>query len=341
MGGGGQARPAQRGCRRSPERTRRRGPGCGGHDHVDLERFRVPVERQCLGVAGLGREPVRVPDPHQPRRPHLRPAPRDRRPRADRAQTRQRRRRLASQQGLPPRVPPTGLGASWRRTSPARRRPRRSRSTTRDECWLLRRRHRREPRVHPARRRPTGWTSPGRRRGRPSTSCSGSTGTGSRWASQRMPRGCRTATCSTPGSGRFTLLRLPVAATSVVATGINDHGQVVGFYQIGKITDGFVWGSGHLTVLHYGNRTDTQALGVNNLGAVVGSFVDAGGRTHGFVRSAAGWIRGWSMRRARRARWSTGEQPRADRGVLHGPAQGHLGLPRSPVTGMGRVNGVG
>ena len=92
-------------------------------------------------------------------------------------------------------------------------------------------------------------------------------------------------------TGRFTLIRLPVAATSVVPTGINDHGQVVGFYQVGKITNGFLWGSGHLTVLRYGNHTDTQALGVNNLGVVVGSFVDAGGRTHGFVRMSGHLMR--------------------------------------------------
>jgi hypothetical protein len=92
-------------------------------------------------------------------------------------------------------------------------------------------------------------------------------------------------------TGRFTPIRLPVAATSVVATGINDHGQVVGYYQAGKITNGFIWGSGHLTVLRYGNHTDTQAFGINNLGTVVGSFADAGGRTHGFVRISAHLLR--------------------------------------------------
>jgi hypothetical protein len=92
-------------------------------------------------------------------------------------------------------------------------------------------------------------------------------------------------------TGQFALVRLPVRAESVVATGINDHGQIVGFFQVGKVTKGFILGSGGFTVLNFGNHTNTQALGVNNFGVVVGSFVDGHGRTHGFVRLSSHLVR--------------------------------------------------
>ena len=85
-------------------------------------------------------------------------------------------------------------------------------------------------------------------------------------------------------NGQFTLIRLPVTATSIVPTGINDHGQIVGFFVQGKKTRGFIWGPHQFTVLNLGNHTNTQALGINNFGVVVGSFVDFAGRTHGFIR---------------------------------------------------------
>lgn len=90
---------------------------------------------------------------------------------------------------------------------------------------------------------------------------------------------------------QFAQIKLPVAATSVVATGINDRGQVVGFYVQGKKTFGFIWAPGEFTVLNLGGHTNTQALGINNLGMVVGSFVDARGKTHGFVRIRASLVR--------------------------------------------------
>ncbi|HET9656776.1 MAG TPA: hypothetical protein VFP72_15595 [Kineosporiaceae bacterium] len=85
-------------------------------------------------------------------------------------------------------------------------------------------------------------------------------------------------------TGRFALLHLPITAKSTVAAGINDAGQVVGFVVLGKNTHGFLWSSGRFTLLRLGNQTNTQALGINNEGVIVGSFVDAAGKTHGFVR---------------------------------------------------------
>jgi len=82
---------------------------------------------------------------------------------------------------------------------------------------------------------------------------------------------------------RFTPVILPVPADSVVASGINDRGDISGFYTVGKVTSGFLIRHGHFTALNFGGKTNTQALGVNNSDRVVGSFVDGHGNTHGFV----------------------------------------------------------
>jgi probable HAF family extracellular repeat protein len=84
---------------------------------------------------------------------------------------------------------------------------------------------------------------------------------------------------------KFTKVTLPVAADSVTATGINDKGAVVGFYTTGKITRGFLLQHGSFQHFRFGGGTNTQALGVNNAGQVVGSYVDAAGKMHGFVTS--------------------------------------------------------
>lgn len=88
-------------------------------------------------------------------------------------------------------------------------------------------------------------------------------------------------------TSRFALVQLPVRATSVTVTGINARGQVVGFFTVGKITNAFLWSKRSFLVIKLGNRTNTQALGINNKGVVVGSFVDGAGVTRGFV-----WVPG-------------------------------------------------
>jgi hypothetical protein len=84
---------------------------------------------------------------------------------------------------------------------------------------------------------------------------------------------------------RFVPVSLPVHADGVTATGVNDRGVVSGFYSIGKITRGFVMSHGRLTTLRYGGDSNTQALGLDSAGDVVGSYADAAGHTHGFVLS--------------------------------------------------------
>ena len=87
---------------------------------------------------------------------------------------------------------------------------------------------------------------------------------------------------------RFTPVILPVHADSVVATGINDRGDISGFFTVGKVTSAFLIRNHHVTVVNLGGRTNTQALGIDNNDQIVGSFVDGNGNMHGFVRSNGG-----------------------------------------------------
>jgi hypothetical protein len=71
------------------------------------------------------------------------------------------------------------------------------------------------------------------------------------------------------------------------ATGINDSGEVVGFYQnaMGDFS-AFTDIGGMITSFQFPGSASTQALGLNNLGEIVGDYVDAGGVMHGFLDNA-------------------------------------------------------
>ena len=68
------------------------------------------------------------------------------------------------------------------------------------------------------------------------------------------------------------------------ATGVNNAGEVVGFYQM---ADGnfsaFTDLGGSITSFEAPGATSTQALGVNDLDQIVGDFVDNMGVMHGFL----------------------------------------------------------
>jgi uncharacterized membrane protein len=87
-------------------------------------------------------------------------------------------------------------------------------------------------------------------------------------------------------SRAFTPVTLPVTADAVTATGINDDGDVSGFYTVGKTTTAFqLEHTGRFARLSFGQGTNTQALGINDADQVVGSFVDATGAMRGFLFS--------------------------------------------------------
>ena len=89
-------------------------------------------------------------------------------------------------------------------------------------------------------------------------------------------------------AGQVYLLRVP-GATTTKALGINDKGEVVGAYQVGKgagaTTHGFTWTRqrGFITVNDPDGPGATTISGVNNAGELVGFYVSAAGQTHGLV----------------------------------------------------------
>jgi hypothetical protein len=84
---------------------------------------------------------------------------------------------------------------------------------------------------------------------------------------------------------KFTSIKLPWGVTSVTVTGVTDDGTVVGFAMIGKVTVAFEVNRHTATVIKLGDGKNTQALGVNRKGVVVGSYEDKAGKTRGFVWS--------------------------------------------------------
>ena len=70
------------------------------------------------------------------------------------------------------------------------------------------------------------------------------------------------------------------------ATGVNNAGEVVGFFQLASGNfSAFTDLGGTINSFQAPGAMSTQALGVNDLGQIVGDFVDSGGFMHGFLDS--------------------------------------------------------
>jgi hypothetical protein len=94
-----------------------------------------------------------------------------------------------------------------------------------------------------------------------------------------------------PG-GRLSVLRFPLA-TATRATGINDTGEVVGYYRLRRRrggTHGFTWTRAHgfTTVNGPGGAVSTAISGVNDAGDLVGYYTDRAGRTQGLLATPDG-----------------------------------------------------
>ena len=85
------------------------------------------------------------------------------------------------------------------------------------------------------------------------------------------------------------LFDFDVSGTS--ATGVNDSGQVTGYYTVLAATHGFLTNSDHTQFTTIddpsANADTTRAIGINNSGQVTGYYVSGPGY-HGFVRNADG-----------------------------------------------------
>jgi hypothetical protein len=104
------------------------------------------------------------------------------------------------------------------------------------------------------------------------------------------PAGVTRAFVKTPG-GRITRLTFP-GATSTMAFGINDSGEVVGTYMIGSGTSaksyGFTWTrfGGFRSVTDPLGPGATTLNGINDAGDLVGFYTDAAGNTDGLLWAA-------------------------------------------------------
>jgi hypothetical protein len=87
-----------------------------------------------------------------------------------------------------------------------------------------------------------------------------------------------------PPGGQFKLLNLPGSGQ---ATGVNDAGQVTGFFATATGDNGFLLSAGKLTTLSFPGAAITEALGLNNAGQVVGFYQQDPNVNilHGFIYS--------------------------------------------------------
>ena len=85
----------------------------------------------------------------------------------------------------------------------------------------------------------------------------------------------------------FTTIDAP-GSTSTTPHGINDAGQIVGWWGTGEfesptfMVHGFLYTGGSFTEIAVPGGGSTQAFGINNAGQIVGSFANRTG-THGFL----------------------------------------------------------
>ena len=74
-------------------------------------------------------------------------------------------------------------------------------------------------------------------------------------------------------------------ASSTVATGINDEGQIVGYWTSSGATYSFLLSNGHITSFQFPGGRPTWAMGINNKDQIVGRYLDRSGLMHGFLLS--------------------------------------------------------
>jgi probable HAF family extracellular repeat protein len=76
---------------------------------------------------------------------------------------------------------------------------------------------------------------------------------------------------------------VPGADSTPEANGINNLGQIVGDSVTGGVTSGFLDDAGKFTTLFYPGSSGTEASGINDHGAIVGTYTDSAGGQHAYV----------------------------------------------------------
>ncbi len=82
--------------------------------------------------------------------------------------------------------------------------------------------------------------------------------------------------------GVFSSISYP-GASATVPVGINNSGEISGYYTDGSGQHGFVYTDGNYSSIDVPNSTQTTVAGIDASGDVVGSYVDASGNTNGFM----------------------------------------------------------
>lgn len=85
-------------------------------------------------------------------------------------------------------------------------------------------------------------------------------------------------------NGQLTYLNVP-GASGTFASGINDRGQIVGFYTDSNYSAyAFVYDKGVYTTLDVPDAVNgAAAVGINNWGEVMGNYTDSSFNQHAFV----------------------------------------------------------
>jgi hypothetical protein len=80
----------------------------------------------------------------------------------------------------------------------------------------------------------------------------------------------------------FTSINFPLA-TSTTAFGINDTGEIAGFYSAGAGSHGFIYAGGAFSTVDVAGARGTQLTRIKNGGAVTGACSDALNEAHGIT----------------------------------------------------------
>ncbi len=75
----------------------------------------------------------------------------------------------------------------------------------------------------------------------------------------------------------------PVGSSYTNPTGINDPGQITGYYVDNVTQHGFFYDAGAMTVLDPAGSSFTQPVGINSAGDITGYYIDAHNKSHGFI----------------------------------------------------------
>jgi hypothetical protein len=85
-------------------------------------------------------------------------------------------------------------------------------------------------------------------------------------------------------TGKFTPVKLP-GVTNVTATGINNRGDITGFYSTSSGSAAFLKKGGSFSSLSFPAGSNTMSFGINDDDQMVGGYQDSSGGMHGFLLS--------------------------------------------------------